>query len=289
MKNLKNPIITKLIKAFFLLSIPVLLSACFPRPDPRWEKIATASKITPQIKDKVCDYLAKRSNELKSLRELSQLQLNSDDAYSSLRLSLVFQTPNQLRFEVLPPAAALSLFIASSTPKQTLLLEPTKKLATKIQDPQDLMAKLLKVRIPPQDFAYILSARMPPKSLIRICSPTLEENETKGIFFFNSIDGPGVSILDYSNGEYWTVSMQSGLLRTALLRRARDEWPVLAADFEEDDFSDPSQLYPRRIDLVIGNELLFATLEPTIVKFNTAIPESLFNIQIPEGYRIEQK
>ena len=287
----KSPIhkIIKTTNRFLLLGLLAFQVACFPKPDPRWDQIPEAKKVEPYVRNKVCDYITKRSQELKSLRELSELRLNTDAGIQSLRLSLVFQTPNQLRFEVLPPAAALSLFIASSSDSKTLLLEPPKKKATEIEDPQNLMAKLLKVRILPQDFAYILSARIPPKYIARLCAPVTQESDTKAVEFFYSTDGPGVTIFDQETGQYWTVQMSSGLLRTALLRRTSDEWPVLAADFEEDDFSDPSQLYPRKVDLVFGNEVLFATLEPSIVKFNTAIPAALFDIKIPAGYKIEQK
>ena len=167
----------KIIKSGFLFIVLFSLLACVPKIDPRWNQIEQARVVTPQIKDKVCELIKKRTGELQSLRTLSDLRLNLDGSNQSLRLSLVFQTPNKVRFEVLPPAAALSLFIASSNEAQTLLLEPTKKKATTVSDPQDLMSRLLKIRLLPQDLVYILSARIPPRHLDRICASSVSASE----------------------------------------------------------------------------------------------------------------
>jgi outer membrane lipoprotein-sorting protein len=275
----------KPLRPFLILLLLFSLCACFPKPDPRWNQIESATKVSPQIKERTCQLLNARTNEISSLRALSEIVINSDSGVQSMRLSSVFSAPSKVRFEILPPAAAVALFIASSNENETLLLEPAKKQATKVQDPQDLIARLLKVRIMPQDLVYILSGRIPPRHLAKIC----EQSGTNEVEFFNSTDGPGVTIFDYQTGQYWTVSMGTGLLRTALIRRVTDDWPVIAADFEEDDFSDLKQLYPRRANLVLGNEALFARIEPSIVKFNTVIPSTLFELKIPGGYLVEEK
>ena len=275
----------------FVLYTVILFSftACFPRIDPRWNQIDDAIPVTPEIRKKACEYLRKRSTELSSLRTLSEVNLSSSEGLQSVRMSLVYQKANSIRIEILPPGAALALFLASSTEAGTLLLEPTKKLATKISDPQEMVARLLKIRIAPSDLAYILSARVPPRHLDKICPILDQDLKSSKVAFYYSIDGPGVTIFDPESGQYWTVIMQSGLLRTALLRRVTDDWPVLAADFVEDDFADPSSLYPRQINLVLGNQVLQARLEPSIVKFNSAVPAALFELKVPGGYRVEEK
>lgn len=259
------------------------LNACFPKIDPRWSQIDKARPVTIQERTKACQLVQERTSEISSLRTLSEVTLNSDSGLQSLRLSLVFNSPTKIRFEILPPAQAVALYMATSSGAETLLIEPAKKEATKVKDSQDLVARFLKIRISPQDLAYILSARIPPRDLSRICSPS------DGAEFFYSIDGPGITAFDSQSGQYWTISMQSGLLRTALLRRVTDEWPVISADFEEDDFADPRQLYPRKIELVLGNEILFTRIEPSIVKFNTVIPDTLFEMKIPGGYTVVEK
>ncbi len=260
---------SRIIHLIFLFSILMYLFA-YTRP------LLTPSKpITTISTQTLLEKLEKRKSTFQDLRARVSLSLQSANEYFSFQEILLLQSPVRIRMEILSPFGTPLIFMATNEKSFSIFDVGEKKL---YQGPPT-----------PENLARILGAPIKPKELINILSanfPGLNGNLPVKSAFIPKENVYLIESSDYHDAEKWKLWLTASdylPFRMALLSKGNN----LMYDIYYEDFKFINDYnFPRIITIMIPSDDKKVIFTYNTISLNEGIPESLFQLKVPEGIEI---
>ena len=260
----------------FLFVLSILATSCAPRRTP-----LTGASISEAERTRISELLLLRDEEISSLRSLSQVDLTEPDSSTSIRGVLVFEKPDKFRLELLPLSTTYTLKLLVAREGLATLIDPIERAAVRSSSASGLLQAALKLPLSEPDLMSYFLARVPPRFAARV-SDSKEATATS-----DSASGI-LRIQIKATGDVWNIDPNTGLLTAASLMNRFDGSTDVELRYSG-ALQNGAITLPAQIEVRLPRQSLSMTFTLTTSKLNQEIQESLFSIEIPEGYSILRK
>jgi len=206
------------------------------------------------------------SASLRSLRLIGRLEVGSEDSHFTTRLAVVYRAPEMLRVELLPLNSTVSLGLLLSKGDSATYVDFQGQRAIKGSLKSLLEYSLLTVSANEPELLSLLSGRI-FKGVLPLSDVQIYHDPIAGIYQFVCARGK------------WVVDEQTQHLKTVQLSNGDGDGVQLDVRYIEDSTGRKALM-----SIAGRKEVLKFTLER--VKENTEIPDSLFNINIPDSFTV---
>ncbi len=257
-----------------LLLICLSFTACPRLVEPLSD--LTGTEIAASDKEALLSSLTKRTQEIRSLRLLTDVQVTHDDERVDLRYVFLFEQPDRLRIEVLPRIGAYTLSLLVARAGETLYLDQNEKRAYRGLSDGSLVFKFLKVALRESDLMALLVGRVPARYL----SPGLEHFSSVR----ETVDG-GSYILSSLQGEItFLLDSKTLLLKEVYLLGLSGE--VVAHVRYGDENEQGGAKIPGAFSIELFKYDVLMNFKASNFKLNQNIPEKLFEATVPGDYYV---
>jgi|GEM_PF-4590644 len=218
--------------------------------------------------------------EIFNLRSLWRVILTHAGERTALRYAMVYQRPDCLRLEVLPPGIAQSLKLVVAKGGKAILLDIPEKTAYRGYSVEELLKKVFKVPLAEAGLASLLLARIPQHPL----GPS--DNNNWRAFYDETAES--YTVFNQGRGEYYWLDKTDLLLRRVEMRNMFNDELVLRVGYD-DFFLSADVALPEKVFVQLPQEKLAVELGLVSINLNQKIADEMFEIEIPPHYRIKSK
>lgn len=254
----------------FGLIAAALLSSCAPRQRERpWSP--DEAPIDALEEAALVNRIAVQSEETRSFRALFKTTARRGGDIQSFRQAIVFEKPDSLRVEALPPQGALALHLLVSAGGTVTVVIPSEKRAVRGTSSTALFRQHLDLPFREGELIALVSGRVErstfeAKRELR-CGAT--------VCTARRLDGRYMWRFERSSGRLLSLSIRDPLKLTERVR-------LRYAGHEAFD----GIVLPTHIVLELPQDGVEIDMQATVVKANQPIAHTLFEIAIPNDYEV---
>jgi hypothetical protein len=255
-----------------LLFACVFVTGCAPRKLPALWETHTIS-IAPTESQELLTRLAKQGSELRTYRALFTTTLQRGRESASFRQAVVFERPDKLRIEALPPQGALSLDLLIARDGIVTALVPPEKQAQRGPSSTGLFRRYLDLPFRESEIMALVSGGLEDGVLAQGAEVRCGDNDCIAL---------------RSDGRYrWRFKRDSGLLAEVSMRDAlklRERVIVRYGDYRAVN----GRMLPGVITLQLPEDEVKVTMAATMLAAEQSINPRVFDVAIPSDYSIQE-
>jgi len=265
-------------KLSILLLVMILLSGCSTYRPVDYSSFTGKLAVTPEKREEILDQLARKRNEIKTIRILGDLTLA--DGTTGKAIIVASFAERKIRIEILPPQTGQSLMIAAIQGNSALILIPPERRAIKGTASQKNLRRVFGAAVEPEELLSVLTGRF--------ISDT----------FWSSIDIPKTTVTEDDSSFYITtfnqallarIDKESGLVKELIRNNVFNQNTIYTARSTLDSTPEEQIYIPSTLELRIYQpENHQAQLDIKSVQINAPPRAEVFKLTVPRSYLVER-
>lgn len=247
-----------------------MLSGCAPqRRDAPWlpDEVAVAPAEQAVFQERV----VAQSREVASFRGLFKTSARRGEGASSFRQAIVFEQPDSVRIEALPPQGAVTLHLLVSHEGRVTVVIPGERRAIRGRSSTALFRQYLDLPFREAELMALISGRVE--------RATFEaQSEVRC--------GKDLCAVRRTDGRYvWRFERQSGRLISVSIRdplKLSERVRVHYGGYHEFD----GVTVPKQLTLELPQDRVVIAMDAVMVRVNQPIQSALFEVAVPSDYSV---
>lgn len=257
-----------------LLLCALVLGACNRRTAPPADEVTDSAELY--------DAMLARLDSVESARIIATLEYFGDDGRVRLKQAVLVRKPTSLRVETLSPFDS-TLSVLASNGVRLKYFDLQNERFFEGQASADNFSKLLSIYVSPRDLVRVMLGGPPLDNVVGNPDDwTLEWNSRRGAYSLQiPLEDDGTLEL-FVQHRAWTVS-------GAIARDATGDvvYEIRSGNFESVEHGEATMLVPRRIQFLMPERGIDASLDVERYDLNADLADELFELTAPEGMSIE--
>ncbi len=224
---------------------------------------------------RLAENIREQNRAVESFRGLSRTRITRNDEGGALRHAIVLAQPDRLRIDTLAPNTAYTLGLFLAVGQHILYIDPSEKTAYEGEG-ERLVQKAVGVPLSASELSSYIVGRVPVELLER----GLSEGKLQGY-----ADDAGIVLVWDDFRYYWRIDPASLLLQEVQIRKPFSRKVVLGIDYDRTMPADGVAV-PQSYRMTMPSNDVVVELNFTSVSVNAPVPEAVFNVAVPAGYKV---
>ncbi len=216
---------------------------------------------------------------VQSFRSLYRTRIIDSNEKNSLRQAIVFSKPNRIRIESFPDNSFYTISLLIADDSGATLIDTTDHVAYQARDASSLLKRMLKIPVEASDLMSLILGHIPAQELDRLLSSSHSE-------VYRDPEKHEVHISLEEQEAYWLLDADSLLIKAAQYRSSSSDDVVFSMNTSGEKEESGIEIVSH-VTIEMPRDEISIELDNTSLKMNSDVQDSLFLVNIPEGYSVD--